>query len=79
MGKASQRARQKARRRPPSCGAPAVPPCRELATHQVVDPVLGGALLACDDHWPDLVSLIWSEGAWVSGCPCSECIGVGVS
>jgi hypothetical protein len=38
--------------------------------------VYGGEFRACDDHWPDLVAVLWAEGAWVSGCPCDACIGV---
>lgn len=78
MGKRSQRQRRQARRtRSSSCGFPGG--CVELATHVVEEPVFGGSFQACDEHWPDLVGLIWSEGGTVTACPCSECIRQGVS
>lgn len=72
----AKRSKQARSRRARRCGAPAG--CSQLGTHVVVEPVYGGQFVTCDDHWPDFVSTMWEIGAWVSGCPCGECIGVGV-
>jgi len=65
--------RAEERRRRGLCGSPTG--CDQVGAHVVVDPVYGGNFRACEDHWPDLVAVIWAEGGWVSGCPCPECIG----
>lgn len=72
----ARRSRQARNLRARRCGNPAG--CSQLGSHVVEDPVYGGRFLACDDHWPDLVAILWGMGAWVSGCPCAECVGVGV-
>lgn len=68
--------RRRARRvsRPATCGSPLG--CSGPADHVLVDPVYGGQFNACEEHWPDLVAILWAEGCWVSGCPCPECIGL---
>lgn len=68
-----RRSKQARAERAARCGSPLG--CSTVAEHVVVDPVYGGEFRACEDHWPDLVAMLWSEGAWVSGCPCPECIG----
>jgi hypothetical protein len=69
-GRASDRGRTADR-----CGDPSG--CSRPALHEVVDPVYGGCWSACADHWPDLVAMLWAQGAWVSACPCRECITEG--
>ena len=57
------------------CGAPG---CTARADRIVLDPTVPEACLgACDDHWPDLVALLWSLGAYVSPCLCEGCQGEG--
>lgn len=75
-GAAGRRGKPEARApRLPRCGAPG---CSLIADHVVLDPTEQfGALGACECHWPDLVALLWSEGAWLSDCPCPDCSGPG--